>query len=73
MRFEYKSVVYPVERRSPFNLSSDTDTCRNIESRLNRMGEEGWELAGVIPLIEGSPGSQVTRAIHHFKRAVPDA
>jgi Domain of unknown function (DUF4177) len=52
-KWEYKFVPVP---------SSTSPAAQGIELMMNRWGEEGWELAGVVPQVIGYVDGRVGRA-----------
>jgi hypothetical protein len=58
-KWEYKFVPVP---------NSTSPAAQGIELMMNRWGEEGWELAGVVPQTTGDGARTETQITYIFKR-----
>jgi hypothetical protein len=63
-RWEYKVWVQPDDVNEISGKS-------RIESELNNLGSQGWELVSVVWKKHADRTSPEGRAIHYFKRALP--
>lgn len=71
MQYEYKSLVIEIPRKSGLWANKpEVDSMVDIESTLNRLGKDGWQMVGVFPITDGGSPAQISRAIHHFMRSV---
>lgn len=56
-KFEYKTLDFP------------TPACTGMETQLNKLGKEGWELVSVCPTDSSGYGMSVVTAF--LKREIP--
>lgn len=62
MRFEYKIATFPTS-----GITGGKIDAAALQSTLNHLGEEGWELGGIFPTSQIYGGSRAITAF--FKRA----
>jgi hypothetical protein len=79
MTWKYRVITINTEYEVPFGgeLKDSPESREIIESHLNEMGEDGWELVGTLPAMPEDQKWKDNMAnpwVHHFifKREHPD-
>ena len=67
-QFEYMALVLSIEKQGFLSRRIAPDCVSNIERRLNRLGQRGWELVSVFPFTNGGSPAAIEQAIHYFRR-----
>ena len=60
-RFEYKTIAFHGKMEGFVSRELETSEVLRLEDWLNRLGSEGWELVGIMPINDGkwpATGSQ---------------
>lgn len=69
MKYEYKTVVFDIPRKSGLWTQSPAfDALGEIDVTLSKLGIEGWKMVGVFPVTDGGSPAQISKAIHYFIR-----
>lgn len=67
MKFEYKTVLFEIDRTS-WGRALLPESVDKIQEPLEKLGRQGWELVAVWPITDGGSPPQIDHAIHYFKR-----
>ena len=70
-KFEYKTVVIELKSEGFWNPKVSSDATAAIETKLNQLGNAGWQLTGAFPVTDGGSPAQINKAVHHFMREIP--
>ncbi|MDH3355313.1 MAG: DUF4177 domain-containing protein [Chromatiales bacterium] len=72
MKYEYKTVIIPIQFTGILERKIDYFTVDKLNDELNDLGNQGWELVSVLRVSEGSLSKIPNAAIHYLKRKVED-
>lgn len=68
--YEYKVIEIKIYNKGLFSTKVTSETIFKIQTILNDIANDGWELVTVLPITNGQIPVHINQGLHYFKRKI---